>query len=374
MSLGSLGGPLVVTGGAGFIGSNLVRHLLAHTGARIVIVDALTYAGHLESIADLIEDPRVEFRQIDIADGAAIRPLFEQLRPSTVFNLAAETHVDRSIDSPRPFLHSNLVGTFELLEAARACWAGLAETDRAAFRVVHISTDEVYGSLGPDGTFSETTPYAPNSPYAASKAGADHLARAWFHTFGLPVIITNCSNNYGPYQYPEKLVPLMILNALEGKALPVYGDGGNVRDWLFVEDHCEGLQKVAEGGRPGEKYNIGGNNERTNLQMLDALCDALEALAPSASNPRLRARGIARYRDLVTFVPDRPGHDRRYAIDAGKIRRELGWQPRHDIVAGVGAAVAWYVGNLAWCEAVTDGRYDRGRLGLEIEPRTANSE
>jgi dTDP-glucose 4,6-dehydratase len=348
---------LLVTGGAGFIGSNFVRHALARTDARVVVLDALTYAGNLESLADVSSHSRYEFVQADIADRDAVRAAFRAHRPDAVVNFAAETHVDRSIDGPGDFVRTNLVGTYELLEAARA-HAG------EGFRFLHVSTDEVYGTLGPEGAFSETTPYAPNSPYAASKAGADHLARAWHETYRLPVLITNCSNNYGPYQFPEKLIPLMTLNAIEGRPLPIYGDGGNVRDWLYVEDHCEGILQVLEKGRPGGKYNIGGGNERTNLQVVDALCAALDAELPAAANPALAARGLRSYSELKTFVPDRPGHDRRYAIDASLIRRELGWQPRHAFEQGLRETVRWYLAHRAWCEAVQSGKYRRERLGL----------
>ncbi len=294
------------------------------------------------------------FEQADIADVAAMARVFADHRPTAVMNLAAETHVDRSIDSPRPFVDTNVVGTVVLLEAARAHVATLATADRDAFRFLHVSTDEVYGTLGPDGQFSEETPYAPNSPYAASKASADHFVRAAFHTYRLPVLITNCSNNYGPFQFPEKLIPLMILNALDGRPLPIYGDGGNVRDWLHVEDHCRGLMAVLAEGRPGEKYNIGGGNERTNLEIVDVLCDILDDLRPRPGG----------YRALKTFVPDRPGHDRRYAIDAAKIRRELRWAPRYTLEAGLRETVRWYLDHLDWCEEVQKGRYNRQRLGL----------
>ncbi len=356
-------GTILVTGGAGFIGSNFVRHLLARTESQVLVLDALTYAGNLESLADLARDPRYEFMQGDIADRATVRRLLQERRPEAVVNFAAETHVDRSIDDPAGFVRTNLVGTFELLEAARLHLRDQPST-AAGFRFLHVSTDEVYGTLGPEGQFSETTPYAPNSPYAASKAGADHLVRAWHETYRLPVLITNCSNNYGPYQFPEKLIPLMILNAVEGRSLPIYGDGGNVRDWLFVEDHCEGILLVLQRGRPGGKYNIGGGNERTNLQVVDALCAALEAERPARGNPALAAGGKTTYAELKTFVADRPGHDRRYAIDASKIRRELGWAPGHAFEDGLRETVRWYLGHRAWCEAVQAGKYGRERLGL----------
>jgi dTDP-glucose 4,6-dehydratase len=352
-------GTILVTGGAGFIGSNFVRHALARSGDRVVVLDKLTYAGHLESLAEVASHPRYAFVEADIADREAVRAAFRGHRPSAVVNFAAETHVDRSIDDPAAFVRTNVTGAFELLEAARLF---LRETPDPAFRFLHVSTDEVYGTLGAAGTFSETTPYAPNSPYAASKAGADHLVRAWHETYALPALLTNCSNNYGPYQFPEKLVPLMILNAVEGKGLPIYGDGGNVRDWLYVEDHCEGILLVLRKGVPGGKYNVGGGNERTNLQVVDALCAALEAELPAALNPALAGRRS--YAELKTFVPDRPGHDRRYAIDAAKIRRELGWEPRHAFEDGLRETVRWYLSNRAWCEAVQSGRYSRQRLGL----------
>jgi dTDP-glucose 4,6-dehydratase len=354
---------IVVTGGAGFIGSNFVRHALAGTDARVVVLDKLTYAGNLESLADVSSHPRYAFVQADIADREAVRALFRAQRPAAVVNFAAETHVDRSIDDPAAFVRTNVTGTFELLEAARLF---LRESPEAAsrFRFLHVSTDEVYGTLGATGAFAEATPYAPNSPYAASKAGADHLVRAYHETYRLPVLITNCSNNYGPFQFPEKLIPLMILNAVEGKSLPIYGDGGNVRDWLYVGDHCEGILLALRKGAPGSKYNIGGGNERTNLQVVDALCAALEGELPAAKNPALAARGLGSYAGLKTFVADRPGHDRRYAIDAAKIRAELGWTPRHAFEDGLRETVRWYLANRRWCEAVQSGTYRRERLGL----------
>jgi dTDP-glucose 4,6-dehydratase len=343
----------LITGGAGFIGSNLVRHALARTADRIVVVDKLTYAGSLLNLQEPLESPHVVFIRADIGDAAAMKRVFEEFAPDVVFNLAAETHVDRSIDSAQPFIATNIVGTFVLLEAAREYVQRLPAAARERFRFLHVSTDEVFGTLGPSGLFAEDTPYAPNSPYAASKASADHLVRAFGHTYGLPVLTTNCSNNYGPYQFPEKLIPLMILNALDGRPLPIYGDGGNVRDWLHVEDHCAGLLLVAERGRVGETYNIGGGNERTNLEIVDLICDAVDELRPGASSRRLK-----------TFVPDRPGHDRRYAIDASKITRELGWRPARSFDEALRATARWYVDHRDWCEGVQAGRYDRERLGL----------
>jgi dTDP-glucose 4,6-dehydratase len=354
-------GTLLITGGAGFIGSNLVHHALAHTDDRLVIVDKLTYAGSLLNLQGPLRDARVAFVRADIADRDAIERVFQAHRPTAVLNLAAETHVDRSIDGPEPFVHTNVVGTFVLLETARLFHRSLDQDQKMRFRFVHVSTDEVYGTLGASGLFTEETPYAPNSPYAASKASADHLVRAYFHTFGLPAIITNCSNNYGPYQFPEKLIPLMVLNAVEGRSLPIYGDGSNVRDWLHVEDHCAGLLMVAGRGRPGEKYNIGGGNERSNLDLVDQLCEALDERWPAGSNHALGGRTT--YKALKTFVPDRPGHDKRYAIDAEKIRRELGWLPSRRFEDGLRATVAWYLEHRDWCGAVQAGRYDRERLG-----------
>jgi dTDP-glucose 4,6-dehydratase len=354
---------VLVTGGAGFIGCNFARLLLAETEWRVVVLDKLTYAGHRESLADLAGHPRYHFVHGDIADRELLRRTFEEQAIDTVVNFAAESHVDRSIESPGDFVHTNVVGTFELLEAARA-HVGRDDARREGFRFLHVSTDEVYGTLGEDGLFSEETPYAPNSPYAASKAGADHLVRAYFHTYGLPTLLTNCSNNYGPYQFPEKLIPLMVLNAAEGKTLPVYGDGGNVRDWLHVEDHCRGILLVLRQGVPGRKYNLGGGNERTNLQVVAAICSALEHQLPAAGNPALRDAGIASYDLLVRFVPDRPGHDRRYAIDASKVRRELGWAPRYRFEDGLVQTVGWYLANLDWCDAVQARGYHRERLGL----------
>jgi dTDP-glucose 4,6-dehydratase len=355
---------ILVTGGAGFIGANFVRHVLAHTGARVVVVDKLTYAGNQRSLEGVGPAARFAFVVGDIGDRATMDAVFREHRPDGVVNLAAETHVDRSIDGPGAFIHTNVVGTFELLEATRRHLAGLDARRRARFRFLHVSTDEVYGSLGPSGLFSETSAFAPNSPYAASKAAADHLVRAYHQTYGLPAIVTHCSNNYGPYQFPEKLIPLMVLNALDGKPLPIYGDGGNIRDWLYVDDHCAGLLLVLDRGQVGARYNVGGGTERTNLQIVDRICSALEALQPVAANAALAGRGIARYADLRVFVPDRPGHDRRYAIDAGRIRTELGWRPAHDFETGLLETVRWYLDHREWCQAVQAGTYRRERLGL----------
>jgi dTDP-glucose 4,6-dehydratase len=348
---------ILVTGGAGFIGGSFVRHIRAERAARVVNLDKLTYAGNLDSLAAVRDDPHHIFVRGDIADRELAVRLLRDHRPAAVVNFAAETHVDRSIDGPRTFLETNVVGTFELLAAARAYWEALDDAERADFRFLHVSTDEVYGSLGPTGKFTETTPYAPNSPYSASKAASDHFIRAFHHTYGLPALTTNCSNNYGPYQFPEKLIPLMILNAVEGKTLPVYGDGQNVRDWLYVEDHCRAIARVLEAGRPGEVYNIGGNCERTNLQVVSAICDAIDALRPGLSHAPCRD-------NLIRFVTDRPGHDRRYAMDCTKIERELGWRPTVDFESGLRRTVAWYLEHPEWVGRVTSGTYRRERLGL----------
>ncbi|MDQ3011014.1 MAG: dTDP-glucose 4,6-dehydratase [Acidobacteriota bacterium] len=355
---------IIVTGGAGFIGANFVRYALARTDARLVIVDKLTYAGNLASLEAPMKDPRVEFVEGDIANQNVMQSVFNEHQPTSVVNFAAESHVDRSIDDPSPFIETNIVGTFVLLETARKYTAKLPEAEQRAFRFLHVSTDEVYGTLGETGLFSETTPYAPNSPYAASKASADHLVRAWHETFGLPTIITNCSNNYGPLQFPEKLIPLMLINAMDAKPLPIYGDGGNIRDWLYVEDHCSGILLALQNGTPGEKYNIGGGNERTNLQIVDRICAEVENVLPAVENPALKAQGKTSYQDLKIFVTDRPGHDKRYAIDASKIRAQLGWQPACDFEAGLAKTIRWYFENRQWCETVLAGKYERERLGL----------
>ena len=355
---------ILVTGGAGFIGSAVVRRLIRETQAAVVNLDNLSYAGNLANVAEVADDPRYRFVKADIRDGAALARIFAEARPEAVLHLAAETHVDRSIDGPRAFVETNELGTYTLLQAALAHWQALPAAAREGFRFLHVSTDEVYGSLGPTGAFSETTPYAPNSPYSASKAGADHLVRAYHETYRLPALVTNCSNNYGPYQYPEKLIPLALLNAVEGKDIPIYGDGGNVRDWLYVEDHCDGIWTVFERGRPGRGYNIGGGCEKTNLELLDALLTKLEEELPAAQNDALRSRGVERYADLKTFVQDRPGHDRRYAIDPTRIREELGWSPNHRFEEALGETVRWYLAHRDWCRSVQADTYDRTRLGL----------
>ncbi|MCH4809907.1 dTDP-glucose 4,6-dehydratase [Halomonas neptunia] len=348
----------LVTGGAGFIGSAVVRELIANSDHRVVNVDKLTYAGNLESLADVAEDPRYTFEQHDIGDAGAMKQVFEKHQPDIVMHLAAESHVDRSIDGPADFIQTNIVGTSVLLEIARHYWKNLQETDpskAAGFRFHHISTDEVYGDLdGPEGLFTETTPYAPSSPYSASKASSDHLVRAWQRTFGLPTLVTNCSNNYGPYHFPEKLIPLVLLNGLAGKPLPVYGDGQQIRDWLYVEDHARALIKAASEGVIGETYNIGGHNEKTNLEVVETICDLLQEQRPLEEG---------HYRDLITFVKDRPGHDLRYAIDAGKIERELGWRPEETFETGLRKTVQWYLANEKWWKRVQDGSYQGQRLG-----------
>ncbi len=346
----------LVTGGAGFIGSNFVLRQISRGDVRIVNLDALTYAGNLDTLAPVMDNPNHIFVQGSITDRTLIRELLDRYRPDAIINFAAESHVDRSIESPGDFIQTNVVGTFELLEAARNYWQALTGSQQNRFRFLHVSTDEVYGSLGKTGKFTETTPYQPNSPYSASKAGSDHLVRAYFHTYDLPTLTTNCSNNYGPYQFPEKLIPLMILNALEGKPLPVYGEGLNVRDWLFVADHCKAIERVLAAGRPGEVYNIGGNNEKTNIEVVKTICSLLDELVPdSPCRP---------HQSLITFVEDRPGHDLRYAIDASKIQRELGWKPEETFETGIAKTVRWYLDNRQWCQRVTDGSYRRERLGL----------
>ena len=350
---------ILVTGGAGFIGSAVIRHLIQETDHHVLNLDKLTYAGNLESLSSVEESPRYDFEQADICDYANLTDLFEKHNPDAVMHLAAESHVDRSIDSPGDFIQTNILGTYNLLEAAREYWQTLDDSGKANFRFHHISTDEVYGDLEcPKDLFRENTPYAPSSPYSASKAGSDHLVRAWGRTFGLPVIVTNCSNNYGPYHFPEKLIPLIILNALKGRPLPVYGNGAQVRDWLFVEDHARALVKVVAEGQVGETYNIGGHNEKQNIEVVRAVCGLLDELRPSTH------AGIKKYEELITFVKDRPGHDVRYAIDASKIQRELGWVPQETFESGLRKTVEWYLANEDWWQAVLDGSYQGQRLGL----------
>ena len=346
----------MVTGGAGFIGSAVVRRLIRQTDETVVNVDKLTYAGNLDSLADARDHPRHVLERVDICDAPAMARVFAEYRPRAVIHLAAESHVDRSIDGPADFIATNVVGTFTLLEAARGYWDGLRGPDRDRFRFHHVSTDEVFGSLGETGLFTEDTPYSPNSPYSASKAAADHLVRAWGETYGLPMVVTNCSNNYGPYQFPEKLIPVLILKALGGEAMPIYGKGENVRDWLHVEDHAEALCLVLERGKPGETYNIGGDAERRNIEVARAVCAIMDERVPNAPH--------APHDSLIEYVTDRPGHDRRYAMDASKIARELGWQPRHSFESGLRDTVSWYLDNRQWWERILSGDYRVERLGL----------
>ncbi|CAM3030972.1 dTDP-glucose 4,6-dehydratase [Vibrio mytili] len=349
---------ILVTGGAGFIGSAVVRHIINHTQDSVVNVDKLTYAGNLESLTEVECNERYAFEQVDICDRIGLERIFAQYQPDVVMHLAAESHVDRSIDGPAAFIETNIVGTYTLLEVARAYWKQLETEKQAAFRFHHISTDEVYGDLeGTDDLFTEETPYAPSSPYSASKASSDHLVRAWQRTYGFPSLITNCSNNYGPFHFPEKLIPLIILNALKGKPLPVYGDGMQIRDWLFVEDHARALYKVATEGNIGETYNIGGHNEKANIEVVRTLCELLEELVPE------KPKDVVHYRDLITFVKDRPGHDVRYAIDASKIERDLGWKPQETFETGLRKTVVWYLENEMWWQRVLDGSYSLERLG-----------
>ena len=344
---------ILVTGGAGFIGSNFIHHWLAGSGELIVNLDKLTYAGNLDNLSSLKTHAGHKFVHGDIGNREQVADLVAEHKPRAVINFAAESHVDRSISGPSDFIQTNIVGTFNLLEMVRDYWSGLDPQEKSGFRFLHVSTDEVYGSLAPeDPAFAESNQYLPNSPYSASKASSDHLVRAYFHTYGLPTLTTNCSNNYGPYQFPEKLIPLVINNALSGKALPVYGDGQQVRDWLYVEDHCSALCRVLQAGRPGEVYNVGGLNEKPNIDIVHGLCDMLDDLSPAPA-----AYGIASYRDLITFVTDRPGHDRRYAIDADKIHLELGWSPQETFETGIRKTVEWYLANRAWVEKVTSGEY-----------------
>lgn len=347
---------ILVTGGAGFIGSAVVRHLIQQTEHRVCNLDKLTYAGNLESLAEVDQSPRYQFAHVDICDAVAVQQTLAQFQPQAIMHLAAESHVDRSIDGPKAFIDTNIVGTYTLLEATRSYWLQLAPDAQQQFRFHHVSTDEVYGSLGATGLFTETTAYQPNSPYSASKAASDHLVRAWHHTFKLPVVTTNCSNNYGPYHFPEKLIPLIILNALAGKPLPVYGKGDNVRDWLFVEDHARALCLVLLKGQLGETYNIGGHNEKTNLEVVHTVCDILDELVPDSPHRP--------HRHLIQFVQDRPGHDLRYAIDASKIQRELGWQPAETFETGLRKTVQWYLTHQTWWQRIQDGRYQGQRLGV----------
>ncbi|MBB3182480.1 dTDP-glucose 4,6-dehydratase [Halomonas fontilapidosi] len=345
----------LLTGGAGFIGSSVIRHLIANTSHHVVNVDKLTYAGNMESLLEVSNSSRYAFERVDICDAEELERVFSTYKPDVVMHLAAESHVDRSIDSPAAFVETNIIGTYHLLEVSRRYWLKLSAAKRGTFRFLHVSTDEVFGDLGQARErFTETSRYAPSSPYSASKASADHLVRAWQRTYGLPTLITNCSNNYGPYHYPEKMIPLMILNALECKPLPVYGQGLQVRDWLYVEDHARALCTVMEKGKPGETYNIGGNNEKRNIQVVEEICDLLDLIHP-ASRP---------YRSLIEYVDDRPGHDYRYAIDPGKCHSELGWSPSETFESGLRKTVAWYLDNLEWCRRVQEGKYQRNRLGI----------
>lgn len=352
---------ILVTGGAGFIGSAVVRYLIDETDASVFNVDKLTYAGNLDSLATVSSSPRYSFACEDICNGPALDKIFEEFEPTHVMHLAAESHVDRSIDGPGSFIESNIVGTYQLLEAARRYWFCLSEELRQSFRFHHISTDEVYGDLEEKGgLFTESTPYAPSSPYSASKASSDHLVRAWFRTYGFPTIVTNCSNNYGPFHFPEKLIPHVILNALSGKPLPVYGNGSQIRDWLYVEDHARALVKVLTEGQVGQTYNIGGHNEKRNIDVVYGVCDLLEELAPD------KPEGVFEYRDLITFVSDRPGHDLRYAIDASKIEEELGWTPQETFSTGLRKTVQWYLRNREWWQRVLSGEYQLKRIGESV--------
>ncbi len=345
---------VIVTGGAGFIGSALIRFLITNTNHEVINIDKLTYAGHLESLDSVAESDRYSFVQVDICDGKEVEKIFEKYNPNAIMHLAAESHVDRSIDGSAEFIKTNIVGTHVLLESAKKYWLGLDKESAESFRFLHVSTDEVYGSLGDNDLFTEETAYDPRSPYSSSKASSDHLARAWYHTYGLPVLITNCSNNYGPFQFPEKLIPVVILKALQGENIPVYGKGDNVRDWLFVDDHARALWRVIEQGELGETYNIGGHNEKKNLDVVHTICDTLDDLVPKET----------KYREQISFVTDRPGHDFRYAIDASKIERELGWKPEETFETGIKNTIEWYLANMDWVEAVTDKNYNLERLGM----------
>ena len=350
---------ILITGGAGFIGSAVIRNIINNTDQDVLNIDKLTYAGNLESLTEIADNPRYTFKQIDICDSVALTNALNEFQPNLIMHLAAESHVDRSIDGPAAFITTNIVGTYTLLEATRQYWSKLASAEKQLFRFHHISTDEVYGDLeGTTDLFTETTSYAPSSPYSASKASSDHLVRAWNRTYGLPTIVTNCSNNYGPYHFPEKLIPLVILNALDGKPLPIYGDGQQIRDWLYVEDHARALYKVVTEGIVGETYNIGGHNEKANIDVVKSICQILDELKPREDNTP--------YSDLITFVKDRPGHDLRYAIDASKIQEALGWVPMESFESGIRKTVEWYLNNLEWCRRVQDGSYQRERLGANI--------
>ena len=356
---------ILVTGGAGFIGSAVIRHVIQNTTDSVVNVDKLTYAGNLESLKSISDNERYAFEKVDICDGTELKRVFDLHQPDAVMHLAAESHVDRSIDGPAEFIQTNIVGTYTLLEAARSYWNGLTADRKQAFRFHHISTDEVYGDLeGPEDLFTEDTPYAPSSPYSASKASSDHLVRAWLRTYGFPAVITNCSNNYGPYHFPEKLIPLVILNALEGKSLPIYGKGNQVRDWLYVEDHARALYKVATEGKIGETYNIGGHNEKQNIQVVQTICELLEELVPTSRHSR-EGGSPNGFAGLITYVKDRPGHDIRYAIDATKIEKELNWIPQETFKTGMKKTVQWYLNNSEWATRVQDGSYQRERLGAK---------
>jgi dTDP-glucose 4,6-dehydratase len=346
---------IIVTGGAGFIGSALIRHLITDTQHEVLNIDKLTYAGNLSSLKSVADDPRYSFSQTDICDAVGVANAIGSFKPNAIMHLAAESHVDRSIDGPGAFVETNVVGTFNLLSTAQAYWETLPEEEKKQFRFLHISTDEVYGSLGATGLFTESTPYDPRSPYSASKAASDHFVQAWWHTYGFPVLMTNCSNNYGPYHFPEKLIPLVILNAQEEKPLPIYGKGDNVRDWLYVDDHAKALHRVLTTGTPGESYNVGGNNELTNLKVVETICDVLDELKPRESGNS--------YRELITFVKDRPGHDQRYAIDSSKLQTSLGWSPEHTFETGIRDTVKWYLDNDWWWRPIREGKYSGERLG-----------